>query len=182
MLLSAAICHTCLVLSLMETVAGEGENSDVQGVGQGQLVFFSRPNRSLSHTQQRTVFWGMAVLCFGIAAVFAALGYWLMLPFAGLEIGLLAWAFETLREHDGDYESITFAGDKLILEWCVGNVTRRRELNRHWAHIACECGQGNYNCRLSFRSHGMATEFGQYLSDQNRQELAARIRELCRDN
>jgi uncharacterized membrane protein len=82
----------------METVAGEGENSDVQGAGPGRFVFISRPNRSLSHTRQRAVFWGLAALCFGIAAVFAALGYWPVLPFAGLEIGLLAWAFETLRE------------------------------------------------------------------------------------
>lgn len=157
----------------METVVGEGEISDVQG----RHAFFSRPNRSLNHTQQHAVFWGLAALCFGIAAFFAALGYWLMLPFAGLEIGLLAWAFEVLREREDDYESITITGDTLVLEWRVGREIRRRELNRNWARVVCECGQADHDCRLSFRSHGIATEFGKYLTDPDRQVLATRMRD-----
>ena len=41
-------------------------------------------------------FWSLVILCFGTAIAFAVQGYWLVLPFAGLEIGLLAWALESL--------------------------------------------------------------------------------------
>ena len=82
--------------------------------------FISGPNRSLSLRQRQFAFWGVAAPCMGIALFFASLGYWLMLPFAGLEIGLLAWAFESLRAHDEDYESITIQGDRLSLAWRDG--------------------------------------------------------------
>jgi uncharacterized membrane protein len=63
-------------------------------------VFQSRPNQSLTHPgTARVLEPGGAV--FGRAECFCALGYWLMLPFAGLEIGLLAWAIKVLRSREG---------------------------------------------------------------------------------
>ena len=137
--------------------------------------FVSCPNRSLSPRQQRLVFWGVAAPCMGIASIFAGFGYWLMLPFAGLEIGLLAWAFESLRAHDGDYESITIVGDRLSLEWRDADETRRRDLNTYWTQVECVCEQ-NGNCRFCVRSHGEAIELGRYLDDQGRIKLAQAIR------
>ena len=63
----------------------------------GAFVFHSRPRCSLTRGQAHQVFWALAAVCFGVAIAFSALGYWLVLPFAGLEVGLLAWAFEAMR-------------------------------------------------------------------------------------
>ena len=141
----------------------------------GEFEFISRPNRSLTRAQQQRVFWGLAGVCFGIASAFAALGYWLVLPFAGLEIGLLAWAFEAIRARESDYESVTIRGDTLVLEWHEGKRSGRREMNRHWARVICHCRRPG-RCRLSLRSHGRETEVGHFLNDEGRLALAQMLR------
>jgi uncharacterized membrane protein len=141
----------------------------------GVFEFISRPNCSLTHAQQQRVFWGLAGVCFGIASAFAAMGYWLVLPFAGLEIGLLAWAFEAIRARESDFESVTIRGDTLILEWHDGKRCGRREMNRHWAMVICHCRRSG-RCRVSLRSHGKETELGQFLSDEGRLALAQTLR------
>lgn len=149
---------------------------DCMGESAGVFVFKSRPNQSLTRPQERLIFWSLAALCFAISSVFALLGYWLILPFAGLEIGLLAWAFSALRDRESDYESLVIEGDVVVLEWRVGLRRGRREMNRHWVRVACGCSTPGRNCRLRVSSHGRATEVGQYLSDEARLQLAATLR------
>lgn len=155
------------------------EQADTEGVGRGSagaFVFHSRPRCSLTRAQERLVFRSLAVLCFGMAIGFAVLGYWLALPFAGLEIGLLAWALETLRRRERDYETLTIEGDAVLLEWRSGRRSGRREMNRQWVRVACECSAPGRNCRLCLSSHGRETEVGLYLSDEARLQLAATLR------
>ncbi|OHE57058.1 MAG: hypothetical protein A2X71_07485 [Thiobacillus sp. GWE1_62_9] len=146
------------------------------GESAGAFVFESRPNHSLTRPQERLVFWSLAALCFATAIGFAWMGYWLILPFAGLEIGLLAWAFEVLRGREGDYETLLIDGDVVVLEWHCGHRMSRREMNRQWARVECDCSSPGRNCRLSLNSHGHATEVGQYLNDEARLQLAAMLR------
>jgi len=149
---------------------------DCAGESAGAFVFESRPNHSLTRPQERFVFWSLAGVCFATAGGFALLGYWLILPFAGLEVGLLAWAFRVLRSREDDYESLVIEGDAVVLEWQAGSCGERREMNRQWARVVCECRAPGRHCRLSVSSHGRATEVGQYLSDEGRLQLAATLR------
>lgn len=149
---------------------------DCEGVSAGAFVFQSRPNHSLTHGQQRFVFWSLAAVCLATSGSFALLGYWLILPFAGLEIGLLAWALEALRSQEGDYETLTIEGDVVVLEWHAGTRGERREMNRQWARVVCDCRTPGRDCRLSLSSHGRETKVGQYLSDEARLQLAATLR------
>lgn len=50
-------------------------------------------NCSISPQSLALVFAALAALTLGIAAAFAALGAWLILPFAGLEVLVLGAAF-----------------------------------------------------------------------------------------
>lgn len=152
------------------------DTDDVARSTAGGFVFCSRPLCSLSRGQERLVFWSLVGVCFGVAIGFAVLGYWLVLPFAGLEIGLLAWALESLRKRESDYETITISGDAVVLEWRSGKKCGQRTMNRQWVQVACNCSAPGKNCRLSVRSHGSATEVGHYLSDEARLQLAATLR------
>ncbi len=156
----------------MEQVVTEG----VEWNATGAFVFHSRPRCSLTRLQERLVFWSLVLLCFGTASMFAVLGYWLILPFAGLEIGLLAWALDALRSREAHYETLTIDGDVVVLEWQTRNQDGRRELNRQWVHVTCSCTTPGRNCRLSVSSHGRETEVGHYLSDEARLQLAATLR------
>lgn len=142
----------------------------------GAFAFHSRPHCSLTDGQSRATFWSLVVLCFGVAIGFAVQGYWMVLPFAGLEIGLLAWALETLRERKNNYEALTIDGDVVVLEWRNGKQSGRREMNRQWLQVQCECMSPGRSCHLSVTSHGCETEVGHYLSDEARLKLAATLR------
>lgn len=151
-------------------------SEDCDGVSAGAFVFQSRPNHSLTHAQQRIVFGSLVAVCSVTASGFALVGYWPILPFAGLELGLLAWALEALRRREGDYETLTIEGDIVVLEWHAGTDGGRREMNRQWARVVCNCRTPGRNCRLSLSSHGHETKVGQYLSDEARLQLAATLR------
>lgn len=155
------------------------EQVDSEGMARGSagaFVFHSRPSCSLTREQERLVFWAMAVLCMGTASVMAVLGYWPVLPFAGLETGLLAWALNALRNREDNYETLTIDGDTVVLEWRTDRRSGRREMNRQWVRVACDCATPGRNCRLSVSSHGRESEVGHYLSDEARQQLAATLR------
>lgn len=147
---------------------------------EGAFVFHSRPRCSLTHAEARQIFWALAFVCFAVAIVFAAQGYWPILPFAGLEIGLLAWAFQTVRFHEADYETLTIRDDAVVLEWSCGSQHGRREMNRRWMCIDLDCMAPGRNCRLSVRSHGRGSVLGQFLNDEARQQLAADLQRLLR--
>jgi uncharacterized membrane protein len=153
--------------------------ADTEGVARASadlFVFHSCRQCSLTRAQERLVFRTLAVSCFGVAIGFASFGYWLILPFAGLEVGLLAWAMEALRSGEGDFETLTIDGDRVALEWRVGRDNGRREMNRQWVRVECECSAPGRNCRIWISSHGCETEVGHYLSDEARVQLAATLR------
>ena len=155
---------------------GQVDTEDWAGGSAGAFVFQSRPNHSLTRAQERLIFRSLAVLSFTAAIGFLLLGYWLILPFAGLEIGLLAWAFGALRSREQDYERLTIDGDRVVLERRAGMHSERREMNRQWARVVCDCRTPGRSCRVSVSSHGRETEVGQYLSDEARLQLAATLR------
>ncbi|MHB1352099.1 MAG: DUF2244 domain-containing protein [Thiobacillus sp.] len=103
---------------------------DCVGEAAGAFVFRSRPNCSLTSAQEQLAFWSLAAPCCAAAAAFAVAGFWIILLFAGLQTGVLAWAFKALRGREDDCESLTIAGDRVVLEWRSGRRQGRRELNR----------------------------------------------------
>lgn len=134
-----------------------------------------RPNCSLSPAGRRCVLFLIASVTFGIALGFAIAGAWPVLPFAGLEVGLLVWAFRELDGHAGDYELITIRGDSVVVERRDGHELSRHEFNRHWARLLTEQdGSGVQALRL--RSHGREVVLGRCLAPEARAALARALR------
>lgn len=144
------------------------------------FVFRSRPQFSLTCAQERLAFRSLAALSFTTGGAFAYPGYWPVLPFVGLEVGLLAWAFRALRSREGNYEHLTIDGDRVVLEWRCGPREERRELNRQWIRVTCDCSAPGRDCRLSVSCCGRETEVGQYLSDEGRVRLASALQRQLR--
>lgn len=144
--------------------------------GVERLSFRSAPNCSLSESACKRVFWGIAGVTFAIAAVFGAMGYWLTLPFAGLEIGVLAWAFDSLGRHRKDFESLEIVGEELLMESRCGNRTEKSRTNRYWAQVVAQKDVVSGHVRLAVRSHGQETEIGLFLNDEDRLQLCKSLR------
>lgn len=136
-----------------------------------QFYFYSQPNCSLTQAERKVVFGAIAAVTLLVASVFSWLGYWLISPFAGLEVGVLAWAFDAVGKQAGDYESIRICDDEILIERRQGKSLERRTLNCQWSRLVLVSRPG-CNVKLKLRSYGQETELGAYLTDEARLELA----------
>src|SRR5262245_27160207 len=79
-------------------------------------VFLSRPNRSLGPAARRWVLLAIAATPVGLAVGAAAFGGWPVMPFAGLEVALLALAFRVIANHDADFERLEIGAHEVTVE------------------------------------------------------------------
>ena len=92
-------------------------------------------NCSISPRGLLLVFALLAALALGIASAFAALGAWLILPFAGLELVLLGAAFWMTARHAADYERIERRRERLTVEVREAERLRRYDLDARRARV-----------------------------------------------
>ena len=92
------------------------------------------PNRSASWLQVKKLLWIIAAFCFVIAIGWAFVGAWLILPFAGIEVGLLIFIMHRVSRFTLRKEVIVFASDKIFvssgidkptLSWTIDRATAR---------------------------------------------------------
>ena len=136
----------------------------------------ARRNNSLSSTGRLLVFAFLFVVSVGIAAAFAYFGAWLILPFAGLEMLVLYWAFRTIERHARDYELIEISDGEVRIERFEGGATCREAFSRYWARVVVN----RDGSRLALRSHGRELEIGRVLSDAQRLKLARALQRRLR--
>jgi uncharacterized membrane protein len=130
-----------------------------------------RRNCSMSPRALLFAFALLAALSLGIASAFAALGAWLILPFAGLEVLLLGAAFWITARHATDYERIELELERgrVVVEVGEAQRLRRYEMDARLARVAMDNG-----ClRLSVRQESL--ELGRHLDAAARVELAAEL-------
>ena len=113
------------------------------------------------------MFAALAVLVLAIGAGFAALGAWLILPFAGLEVLLLGAAYVLYARHAADYERIELERGRLTIEVAEGTCTERYELEP--ARVSVEEG------RVVVRGAKQELELGRHLGAEARAKLAAEL-------
>jgi uncharacterized membrane protein len=141
------------------------------------------PNASLSGAGA----WGflglMAVVALGIAAVFAARGYWPILPFAGLELVALGAALWVTQRRNRYREVLSFTESVIRIEFGVvgQGAYATAELPRAWTKVSVSTGPYRTSpTRLGLDYCGQRITIGRCLTDEERERLAMRIRELLR--
>jgi uncharacterized membrane protein len=98
----------------------------------------SQPNNSLDTRRRWTLFAALAAASLALAAVFAAAGAWLVLPYSAIEIALLAAACACVERHARDWERLAVCGDRVVLERRIGGRTTRHEWNRPWLVVSID--------------------------------------------
>lgn len=139
------------------------------------------PNASMSPALAAGFLLAASTVSFGIAGGLAVLGYWAVLPFAGLEVGALAVALVVMLKRNRYCEVITFDADLVRVEFgrAGEGVASAAELQRAWARVLLEAGPHRLSpTRLSLASHGRRVVIGQCLTDEERERLARRLRQL----
>jgi len=134
----------------------------------------SKPNNSLNTSGKVRVVLLLTVIPCCIAVGFAWLGAWLVLPFVGLEIFALGFAFYHVNNHAEDYESITIDADSLVVERRTRQQFSQFVLSPYWAKLVRH-ELPNGELRLGLLSHGKEIEIGHYLTKKQRELLARHI-------
>jgi len=140
-----------------------------------EFSLLAKRNCSLQDAHRRRAFWLIAGMSAVIAVGFAAVGAWLVLPFAGLEIAALWWAFRCFAAEAEDFERVTISGDRLLVEARTRGRMRKYEWNRRWTQVVVQGGAES--CRVALRSHGREIEFGRCLSGGARLDAARKLRD-----
>lgn len=141
---------------------------------QRQLVI--QPNASLSLEWAGVFFVSMCAVSFSIAGLFAWQGYWMVLPFAGLEMAALAAGLYWSLRANVYREVISVTQDHVVIEAGRHEPERRWEFLRGWTRVKLLDGpHRNSPTRISIGSHGQACILGGCLSDEERKIVSARL-------
>ena len=138
------------------------------------FVHLSRPNRSLGPVARRWVLAAIAATTLGLAAGAAALGAWPVMPFAGLEVVLVALAFHVLEQHDADFERLEIGDHEVRVEARSAATHTRFVAHRPWARVVLR--ERGARCTLGLAYAGRTVPLGRMLSDEGRRLLAERLR------
>jgi len=139
------------------------------------------PNASLTGRQALVFFAGMCGVCLAIAGVFAGLGFWPVLPFAGLELAALAAALTVVMRRNRYREVLEFDGALLRIEFgMVGEGVRARcEWPRSATRVWLDRGlPASSTTQLVLACGPSRLTLAACLTDAERASLAVRLKEL----
>jgi uncharacterized membrane protein len=136
------------------------------------------PNRSLTSAGRSLWLALMAITILFLAIAATLIGAWPVLPFAGLEIGLVWFAFSRIAAHDADFEMLKVENAMFDLETRNGKKLFALTGNAQWAVL--ECKTRATRCTLTLRYRGQEVSLGRLLTDVERKDMAMRLRRLIR--
>lgn len=145
------------------------------------------PNQSLTWRESLIFFAVIALLSLAVALAFTLQGYWPILPFAGLELVALGVAMYVVAHSGRRRQMITITAERVQVEKgrlrsgsnAGGGPDSCHEFPRAWARVdLVKPGKGWYPSRLTVGTSGSTVPVGEFLTDEEREELKARLDEL----
>jgi len=133
-----------------------------------------RPNCSMAPRTLVLLSAGLAIVLVGIGVSFWWIGAWLILPFAGLELMVVAIAVFIALRHARDYEQLIVTEDRVQVTRQVGIRALQYEFHRHWTQVRLLPGAcTRYPSKLTIGSHGHQVEIGASMTEMARRRRTA---------
>ena len=137
------------------------------------------PNCSLSVRGAMLFFLSLCAPCCGVAGVLAFLGFWPVLPFAGLEMLLLGVVLRMSLQRRHHRQTILVSESDVAVESTTGKDRSEVVFPRHWAQVKLRRSTSRLHpSRLVIESHGRQCAVGDFLTEEERRGLARRLSEL----
>ncbi len=144
--------------------------------GSSGRQFVLAPNIAPDWGQTMRIFAGLSAVCLGIALVCTWMGFWPVLPFAGLELTALGVALYTSARRSLDREIIHVDGNAVRVEKGRGRVERAWDLNRAWTEVVLRRLPRRWEeTQLLLRSRGQELIIGDFLEAEERRSLAREL-------
>jgi len=137
------------------------------------------PHCALTPRTAWLFFLSFCAVCFGFSGFVASRGFWPVLPFAGLEMALLGWALHASMKRRHRVQLITVTDNEVVVDETDHKSRSHMVFPRHWAQVKLRNANSPLHpSRLLIETHGRGCEIGSFLTEQERQGLAKRLRRL----
>lgn len=136
------------------------------------------PNCSLTPRAARRVLALCAGSSLAVAALFAANGYWPVLPCAALELALLAVALSLSLKRRHYVQTVEIGATDITITSRGPRGEGVCQFSRHWARVTLRDPRGWQPSRLLIESHGRACEIGALGTEEERRALGRRLAAL----
>lgn len=135
------------------------------------------PHCSLTSRQAAAFLALVAAPALLIAVAFSLRGFWPVLPFAGLELGVLAFALHVTFRRRNQRQTVLVTDDEVvILSSGIRGCRSKVVFRRHWAQVKLRAANvRSHPSRLTIESMGRACELGPFLTEEDRRDLARRL-------
>lgn len=145
--------------------------------GSNGNILIAKPNNSLPPTGFVWLFAGVFAITAITSVGFVLAGAWLVLPFAGLEITVLAVVLMNAYLHQGDFESIKIVNDDVVIEKHSYKSFEKFTFQRYWVKVTLhETLDGT--TAIFIGSHGKEIEFGsRYINKEEREVIAKQLKQ-----
>ena len=149
-------------------------SSQTPGTPVSEIRYLITPNRSMGRREAAWMVIGVACVTFLVAGGLAwRYGAWPILPFAGLEMALLAWVVARVQAQCDDHELLVVDDAHLDVTRRRGREVQSHRFSRHWVRVNLRQSRArNLPSRLEIGSHGKFVEIGACLTDGERASLA----------
>lgn len=131
-----------------------------------------QPNRPLSWRGSQRAWLLISLPPLILALGLASLGYWPILPFAGLELTLLYLAFYVSSRRQYRQEQLWLTAGEVIVTRMSGGGRKRIRMPRAWTRLKLLKGPGRWHpVRIRLQYCGKTTEIGTELNESERRLL-----------
>ncbi len=145
----------------------------------GQIVL--QPNNSLSWQALKYFLAFMMLISFGIALTFMFFGYWLVLPFTGLEMAFLSYCLWRCLRRSSLQEVIVFSADEIRLETGIDGPDRTEVWERFFTKIHVnQAIHPWYRKTVALVHRGDRFEIGSFLTTAEQDELIDSLHRMVR--
>ncbi len=143
----------------------------------GQIVL--QPNHSWTWRANLYFLATLFVVSFSIALVFLLQGFWLILPFAGLEMAALTWAIYYCVRKTHRQEVLHFSLDEVVIESGVNKVEEQHRFKRFFTRVKVEAPRGRRRSqRIAIAERDHNVEVGEFLTDDEKEILIRELRHI----
>ena len=139
--------------------------------------FIIRPNATFNARTWPWLFGLLSFICLSVAIRFAILGYWVILPFAILDMVAVGLVLYFLMRHHSYVEKVQIKENDLVIRHVQKNNRLSWCFSLHWVSVNLQKSKHRwYPRRLLVGSKGEWVEIGQCLTDSEREALAVALK------
>ncbi|MFA3789851.1 DUF2244 domain-containing protein [Aliiglaciecola sp. SL4] len=126
------------------------------------------PNRSVSWAEVKLVVFCIAVFVLLIAAIWAFLGVWLVLPFAGFEVALLAFLMHKVNRQCCTKQVITINPQRVVIECGIQQPVFKWQFNRQTTHLSVIEAESAFDrLQMILTDDTISIKLGEFLNQQD---------------